>query len=676
MNLFRFCWLKLKLSSAKPSGFKRKFSVSGCDYGQLERRQLLASVGVENGVLNIFGTDAVDRVVVASVNSTTVRVNVTNVGTEDFSRSQFREILFIGVGSDDFFENQTNIVSRAFGNLGNDTLIGGSADDVLVGGGGSDRIQGNSGDDTIRGGGGGSTPNVLTGGDGNDRIFGGVGANTIDGDAGDDVVFGNSGDDEVDGGAGDDQLYVGGGNNTVRGGSGDDIVIGGAGVDTVFGEAGVDRIYALGGDDVIDGGNDADLLFGGDGDDRHVGGTGDDQIRTGRGDDFADAGAGDDFISGFQGDNTLNGGSGADRINAGSGNDIVNGGDGNDRLFGQAGDDIIEGGSGDDFILGEAGDNHIRGGNGDDEIFGGAGDDFLEGGNNDDLIFGFGGNDQLFGSAGSDVLLGLDGLDGLSGGTGSDIVRGGRGADRFLSLSGDDRPDFGAADALIQFRSGNRNWTHREIEVLDEGLRKLHIRTGGTRVLKDSLDPEPLTIFKEAATGNNNEAALNRLENSFTFTTTGQIQSETFTRSIEIADWDENNEAQNANRASIIIHEIAHNWDSAREINEVFSGQGFIWDRYLTVNGWRTTAASGFTQSAVQTSEPFDLVFDSANTTFTQVVTTWHYRNGATFARDYGSTNAQEDWATVWEAAFSDNPEDRVGLTSHIAEVNRLLNLL
>ena len=675
MNFFSFA---LRGRGTKGKTNRRRASLlSGCNYSQLEGRKLLATVGLDNGVLSIFGTNVDDQAMLASFTSgTIIRVTVSGLPRQDFARSEIQEVLFIGVGGDDVFANNTDIPSRAFGNNGNDTLTGGSGNDVLVGGGGTDVLQGNAGDDIIRGGGGGAAPNQLFGGDGNDRLFGGVGNNTINGEGGNDVVFGSAGDDTVNGGDGDDQLYVGAGNNTVRGGNGDDIVIGGAGIDTVFGEAGIDRVYALGGNDVIDGGNDLDILFGGDGDDRHIGGGGNDQIRTGRGDDFADGGTGNDFISGFQGNNTLNGGTGDDRINAGSGNDIVDGGDGTDRLFGQAGNDTIEGGAGDDFIVGDVGNDTIRGGNGLDQIFGSEGDDFLEGGNQNDLIFGLTGNDQLFGSAGNDTLIAGDGLDGLSGGTGSDVLFGGRGADRFLSLSGDDRRDFASSDALLEFRTGNVAWTHREIEVLDEGLRRLHVRTGGTRVLEDSLNDTPLIFFKQTGAGNSGEFGINELENSFTFTSDGQLQSEVFTRRIELADWNENDEIENERRVATIIHEIAHNWDSAREISEAFPGQGFLWNSFIAQSEWRTAAASGFTRATTQTTEPFDLVFNASNTTFTQVVNTWYYRNGSTFARDYGAESPKEDWSTVWEAALSDDNADRVGVGNKVFQVNRLFNLL
>ena len=675
MKFFSFALSGLKIDRRR--NCRRTSKLGGGDYSSLEGRKLLATVGLDSGVLSIFGTDAVDRALVTSINSgATVRAAVSGVATQEFPRSQIQEILFIGAGGDDIFTNGTNVPSRAFGNNGNDALTGGSANDFLAGGGGSDVLSGNAGDDIIRGGGGGATPNQLFGGDGNDRLFGGVGNNTINGEGGNDLIFGSNGDDTVNGGNGDDQLYVGPGNNTVRGGNGDDIVVGGSGVDTVFGEAGIDRIFSLGGNDVLDGGDDIDVLIGGDGNDRHIGGRGNDQIRTGRGDDFADGGAGNDFISGFEGNNTLNGGTGDDRINAGSGNDVINGGDGADRLFGQAGDDAIEGGAGNDFIVGDVGNDTIRGGSGLDDILGSEGDDFLEGGNDNDLIYGLSGNDQLFGGNGNDTLIAGDGLDGLSGGFGNDVLFGGSGGDRFLSLSADDRRDFGGADALLEFRAGNVSWTLREIEVLDEGFRRLHLRTGGTRVLKDSLDDAPLVFSKQTVSGNSGEFGNNQLDNSFTFTTDGRLESEDFTRRIEIADWNENDESENERRAATIIHEIAHNWDSAREISEAFSGQGFIYDRFLLQSAWRTTSASGFTRASTQTTEPFDLVFSASNRTFTQVVNTWYYRNGSTFARDYGAASPKEDWSTAWEAVLSEDPADRAGIAGKVGEVNRLFNLL
>lgn len=657
--------------------FVRGDASRNIDYADLEQRQLLAAVAFNNGVLSINGTPDADQATLTLLGSgSTVRVAASGADIQDFPRSQINEVVFIGLGGDDFFNNNTNIPSRAFGQNGDDTLLGGSANDILIGGAGGDQLQGNAGDDVIRGSNGGSQPDVITGNAGNDRLFGGTGTNTINGGDGDDVIFGGSGDDEIDAGAGNDEIFTGAGNNFVQSGSGDDLVIGGTGIDTVFGQAGVDRIFSLGGNDIIDGGTENDILFGGQQDDVITGGEGNDTIRTGPGNDRADGGNGDDLISGFLGDNVLAGGNGADQIFSGLGDDIISGGDGNDVLFGQAGDDQIDGGRGSDFIIGDIGNDLIRGGGDNDQIFGSDGDDFLDGGDGNDQILGQSGNDQLFGANGNDNLSGGDGLDGLSGGSGRDEVTGGNGADRFLSLSGDNTTDLGNADALINLRNGTSRWTNREIEILDEGFRLLHIRTGATRVLKDSLDPNPYTIFKETRSGNEGETGNNQLQNNFTFTADGQLQSETFTRRIEIGEWDENSESENEFTIATVIHEIAHSWDSAREIDDNFSGQGSIWTRFLALSGWRTTPASGFTQSTLTTSEPFDLVFNPRSQSFTQITDTWYARNGSTYARDYGGESPKEDWSTVWEAALSDDPADRVGIEAKVAEVNRLFNLL
>ena len=609
-------------------------------------------------------------------NGSVVRVVASGAATQDIPRSQISTARFIGLGGDDFFRNSTNIPSQAFGNNGNDVLIGGSRNDTLVGGAGSDELRGGAGDDIIRGSNGGTTAELIFGDAGDDRLFGGTGSNTIEGGTGNDIIRGNSGNDVINGGLGNDQIFAGAGTNTIRAGSGNDQVIGGSGMDTVFGEAGIDRIFSLGGDDFIDGGAENDTLVGGQGNDTHVGGNGDDRIRTGSGNDEADGGLGNDIISGSQGNNTLNGGSGQDTILAGSGNDTVNGGGGNDLLYGQGGDDTIDGGNDSDLIVGFSGNDTLRGGGGNDRLFGGDGDDFLEGGSGNDRIVGNNGNDQLFGAAGNDVLIAGNGLDGLSGGSGSDQLTGGANADRFLNLSGDTNVDLNAADAQIIFRNSTSAWAQRELEIVDEGLRRLHIRTGGTRVFKGSLDPSTMVLFKEARGASSREFGRNALQNSFSFDTNGTILSETFTRRIEIADFDENDEAEIDIAIAATIHEISHSWDSAREINEAFAGQGFIWTRFLIASGWRTSPAGGFVRGSVTTSEPFDLVFNAGSQSFTQVTDTWYYRSGTNFARDYGSSNPKEDWATAWEAALSDDPADRVGIAVKVAEVSRLFNLL
>ncbi|WP_461036992.1 calcium-binding protein [Streptomyces mayteni] len=93
---------------------------------------------------------------------------------------------------------------EAYGDEGNDTIIGNSEDERLYGGPGNDVVYGQEGDDLIHGDAG------------DDELHGGTGNDEIHGDAGDDLIFGNSGDDRLYGGAGVDEISGGPGNNVIR----------------------------------------------------------------------------------------------------------------------------------------------------------------------------------------------------------------------------------------------------------------------------------------------------------------------------------------------------------------------------------------------------------------------------------------------------------------------------
>lgn len=275
------------------------------EYQLLEQKQLLASISLTGGDLLLGGGTGAD-VATVSVSGGTVTASLTGVETETFPASSVSSITFIGLAGDDRFTNNTSIPSDAFGQAGNDTLIGGSGNDRLIGGPGVDTLEGNAGDDEVRGGIDGKK--TIRGGAGNDRLFGGTGDNDIDAGDGDDVVHGGAGVDNIMGGNGDDELYPGGGDNIVRGGSGNDTLVSGAGIDTVFGEAGDDILFTGPGDDVVEGGD------------------GDDNINGGDGDDVIKGGAGTNRLTGANGDDNILGGSGQDRINGGFGDDEINGG--------------------------------------------------------------------------------------------------------------------------------------------------------------------------------------------------------------------------------------------------------------------------------------------------------------------------------------------------------------
>ena len=580
-------------------GFKRTRKRSNvqqiASYGQLEPKNLLAGISVSAGTLQLFGTDAPENSVV-SISGSTLTATLSGFETQTFNASSVQEIVFVGLGGNDRFTNNTSIPASAFGNDGNDRLNGGSGRDFLGGGAGSDELNGNGG---------------------NDILYAGDDANSTD---------------------------------TLRGGDGDDSLLGGPGVNTLVGDAG------------------DDLLIGGPQNDRALGGDGDDTIYPGPGDDRVNTGNGNNHVTAFDGDDVIVGGPGDDVIYGGKGQDDINGGGGRDTIGGQEDDDTLVGGSGNDFIVGGSGDDVISGGAGNDSLFGDVGNDVITGGAGNDSIHGYFGNDRLFGGPGNDGVYGENGRDAVSGGSGTDSVFGGSGVDRFLELSGDTQFDLGAGDVQVFFVNGLSRWNDAEIEIIDRGLDKLQTAAGGTRILTDSLDDSPLRITKEANVGISGESGTNFLEAQVFFfpgETTVDIQS--YERTISIREFDETDEDEVGFTVDTVIHEIAHSWDSFFEIDDTLSGQGSIWTRFLALSGWRNTAASGFTKSGLQTLEPFDIQF--VNGSPQARVLDWYYRDSADFARNYGFTSPKEDWATVWEAALSDDPTDRVGIEDKVALV-------
>ncbi len=126
-------------------------------------------------------------------------VNVFFSGSNDNYSAHAGERVVAGAG-DDRIDLDTSGFD-AFGEQGNDNLIG------------NDQV------------------NILSGGLGNDSAFGG---------AGDDAIFGDAGDDSLSGGDDGDQLFGGDGLDELNGGEGRDLLAGGAGTDTLAGDAGQD----------------------------------------------------------------------------------------------------------------------------------------------------------------------------------------------------------------------------------------------------------------------------------------------------------------------------------------------------------------------------------------------------------------------------------------------------
>ena len=252
-------------------------------YCILEPRQLLAGIvfNAEIGQVLIGGTAGDDS---ATVTQSDDQITVTQegFGSRDFSIAEVSFLHFVGLAGDDFFENQTSIPSRAYGQGGADTFIGGSGDDRLIGNDGDDTLQANGGNDFLFAGNG---DDQLFGGDGADRILGTTGSNRIEGNAGNDTIYGGREDDVILGGDGDDFLSGGLGDDRILGNDGSDRIHAGEGDDRAFGHDGDDFLYGFHGNDRLEGGAGADVLAGNDGDDLLIGDIGSDRVVGGAGTD-------------------------------------------------------------------------------------------------------------------------------------------------------------------------------------------------------------------------------------------------------------------------------------------------------------------------------------------------------------------------------------------------------
>ena len=179
------------------------------------------------------------------------------------------------------------------------------------------------------------TTGNLEGNVGNDTLTGGTSGNNLYGFAGNDSLIGDAGHDNIYGGQGND-LLVGGANdsnvdtdyNYLYGQDGNDTLIGGDFIadygDRLAGGYGNDSIVGLAGDDDLDGGGQySNSTSGGDGNDTLEGGAGNDRLTTSGGNDLLSGGEGNDYFSiDLRGNDstftTLIGGAGNDTFNLSS----------------------------------------------------------------------------------------------------------------------------------------------------------------------------------------------------------------------------------------------------------------------------------------------------------------------------------------------------------------------
>lgn len=257
----------------------------------LESRELFAADVslLSGGVLSIEGTEDSD-VVQVEVSRGDVVVTAAAGFEESVTRlplSDVSEIYFAGNAGDDVFVNSSRLPVIAYGNQGNDRLVGGKSDDELFGGPGDDQLDGQDGNDTLHGdygddiliGGRGNDDlrgwygdDTLRGGSGNDYLSGYKGNDFLDGESGNDTLKGHEGDDYLDGGSGNDKLYGWKGNDVMRGGQGNDYLSGWSGDDILIGGDGKDRLRGHAGSDILIGGRSADELDGGSGEDLNISG--------------------------------------------------------------------------------------------------------------------------------------------------------------------------------------------------------------------------------------------------------------------------------------------------------------------------------------------------------------------------------------------------------------------
>jgi hypothetical protein len=255
----------------------------------------------------------------------------------------------------------------------------------------------------------------------------------------------------------------------------------------------------------------------------------------------------------------------------------------------------------------------------------------------------------------------------------------GDGKDRILVAPNHSLPSVSAEDAVIRFVNRSANWNYWEIEALDRGLRALHHRSNGTKVLKDTTSNEPLSIYKYQSNdptmaGN---AGWNFHSVAVTINPNG-TRTEVYTREIRISDFDENNSQAYRNAGLNLIHEISHNWDSSYEISRVAS-TSWVWTRFLEISGWtsQNPNSASYVRAPVDTQEVFE--YQVVGNQLTIPFRPWWYRAGSTFARTYGANNAKEDWGVSWELAFVDEvygPPSSLGLIlvpAKVARVNELL---
>ena len=154
------------------------------------------------------------------------------------------------------------------GNVGSDTLFGGSAGDTLEGNGGKDSIYAGDGNDTVLGGGGFDYTELGDGNDiyndvkkgGADTVLAGDGNDTVKTLDGNDLIIASSGNNLVESGLGRDTIRIGSGNDTANAGLGHDLIEISGGTNQIEAGGGADTIVVKGGTSALNLGLGEDVI--------------------------------------------------------------------------------------------------------------------------------------------------------------------------------------------------------------------------------------------------------------------------------------------------------------------------------------------------------------------------------------------------------------------------------
>ncbi|WP_279676583.1 C2 family cysteine protease [Aeoliella straminimaris] len=180
--------------------------------------QVATGIGYDqqNGALNIYGSEADDKVEV-SQSVSQVDLNTPPV-----------VLTMVSLGHYEMVEGERTFV------VTETQVIPGSPAAIYVWGyGGDDEVYNHT-----------NIPMTANGGAGNDLLSGGGGNDTLNGNAGNDRLWGNGGNNSLNGGSGDDALYAGAGSDSLHGGSDNDVLVSiGGGLAILAGGTGTDGYW-------------------------------------------------------------------------------------------------------------------------------------------------------------------------------------------------------------------------------------------------------------------------------------------------------------------------------------------------------------------------------------------------------------------------------------------------